>query len=52
VEGIEHTYLVAKTEIVEPSSVDAVIYSDYDLTLFTCTESGKERIVVRCMRSE
>ena len=52
VEGDEHIYQVAKVEVVEPTRVDDVIYSDYDLTLFTCTESGKERILVRCIQPE
>ena len=49
-EGIEHTYGVEYIEVVPPSSVDEVIYSEYDLTLFTCTQSGQERIVVRALR--
>ena len=52
VEGVRHVYQIVEIYIVEPSSVEAVIDSDYDLTLFTCTASGKERVVVRCMRPE
>ena len=52
VEGYEHIYEVVKVEIVEPTSVDAVVNSEYDLTMFTCTRDSKSRILVRCMRTE
>ena len=50
VDGIEHIYQVAKTEVVRPSETAHVMHSDYDLTLFTCTYGGQSRVVVRCIR--
>ena len=48
-EGVERQYEVVKTEVVAPTSVDEVMHSEYDLTLFSCTYSGQSRVVVRCM---
>ena len=50
-EGNRHSYETAKLEIVAPTSVDAVVNSEYDLTLFTCTSDGNSRIVLRCVRA-
>jgi len=50
-EGIEHLFEVVSMETVHPSNRDSVIYSDYDLTMFTCTFDGQARIVVRCVRT-
>ena len=52
VEGTQHMYHVVKIEVVQPYSVSAVTESEYDLTLFTCTPNGQQRIVVRCMRPD
>jgi sortase A len=50
-EGIEHLFEIVSLETVRPSSRDSVVYSDYDLTMFTCTFDGQERTVVRCVRA-
>jgi sortase A len=50
-DGIEHFFEVVSVETVHPSSRDSVVYSDYDLTMFTCTFDGQERIAVRCKRT-
>lgn len=50
-DGIENLYAVQKIEILEPTSVDEVEHSGYDLVLYTCTYGGKTRIVVFCDRT-
>lgn len=45
-------YSVEKIEILESSGVKKMIESDYDLTLFTCTYGGQQRIAIRCNRCE
>lgn len=50
-DGIENTYEVAAIEKVDPYSVEYVINSGCDLVLYTCTESGAERVVVFCNRA-
>ncbi len=44
--GIVHKYLIG--EIVEPTAVEYMISSDWDLSLYTCTYSGAQRLTVRC----
>ena len=51
VEGVNHTYETAYSEVLQPTSVDEVVNSKFDLVLFTCTSGGDERIVVRCIRT-
>lgn len=46
--GSTKTYTVAGVETVSPQKVEEVVSSEYELTLFTCTYSGKNRTVVRC----
>lgn len=41
-------YEVLVVEVVQPTAVEEVVNGDYDLTLFTCTYSGKTRVTVRC----
>lgn len=43
-------YIVETTEVIEPTHVDTMIDSGYDLTLFTCTLSGQARVTVRCTK--
>ena len=47
VNGEEITYQVTLLEIVMPTAVEEVVDSEYDITLFTCTYGGNERVVVR-----
>lgn len=49
-EGKTTTYEVACIEILQPEQVSEMVESEWDLTLFTCTYSGSERVAVRCMR--
>jgi len=50
VDGNVHRYQVAATQTVQPNEVEEVVYSGYDLTMFTCTSDGNARVVIRCMR--
>lgn len=47
-DGVENHYIVQKTDILQPTDVDAVEHSGYDLVLYTCTYGGKTRITVFC----
>ena len=46
--GIVRHYLVGEVEIVGPSAVDYMINSDWELSLYTCTYGGKQRLTIRC----
>ncbi len=41
-------YNVVSIETVKPTNVDEVTSGKYELTLFTCTYSGKYRTVIHC----
>ena len=43
-------YKVIEAEILDPYDVYNMKNSDYDLTLFTCTYGGNERLTLRCNR--
>lgn len=47
-DGVEHDYEVAEIEILEPDEIDAMIHTDFPLSLYTCTFGGKQRVTVRC----
>ena len=51
-EGIVNQYTVAKTEVLDPTLVDEVEKSGYDLVLYTCTYGGKTRVTVFCDRTD
>lgn len=51
-EGVVNTYAVAKCETLQPTEVDAVQNSGYDLVLYTCTLGGRTRVTVFCDRVE
>ena len=48
VEGNVFRYKVADLETIEPFDVEGMTTGDWDLTLFTCTVSGRARLAVRC----
>ena len=50
--GVVNTYRVEKRETIEPEDVDAVLNSEDDLVLYTCTLGGETRVVVFCKRAE
>ncbi|MBY5035543.1 sortase [Streptococcus gallolyticus] len=55
VTGEKIDYVVTNREVIEPAAVDKVYKGagqddDWDLSLFTCTQSGLARVLVRCQR--
>lgn len=46
--GNEFFYQVSGTETMEKTAVDELNAGDWDLTLFTCTYGGEQRIIIRC----
>lgn len=49
-DGVTIRYAVVSVEILEPTAVEDMTDSGYDLTLFTCTYGGASRVTVRCDR--
>lgn len=45
-----YTYRVVATEILQKTDLEKLTSTDYDLTIFTCTNGGYSRFVVRCER--
>lgn len=43
-------YEVAAVDTLEPTAVEVVKNSDFDLVLYTCTYGGENRVVVFCSR--
>ncbi len=51
--GITYTYDVNKIELINGYSVEEMENNDgWDLTLFTCNYGGRQRITLRCVRSD
>ena len=50
VNGKLYLYNVTAIEILAKHELDKLTASESDLTLFTCTYGGQNRIVVRCMK--
>lgn len=46
-DGNLFTYKMTELEILDPENVPEFYEGDWDLTLFTCTQSGSQRIVAR-----
>lgn len=51
-DGTVIEYEVAEKRTLEATDVNAVLDSEYDLILYTCTYSGTERTAVFCQRSD
>lgn len=51
-QGNTTEYQVIALEILEPSAVEDITSGAYDLTLFTCTYGGENRVVLRCDRAD
>lgn len=47
-EGTVFSYEVEDIEILDGTSIEQMINSEFDLTLYTCTYGGKQRVTVRC----
>ena len=52
VEGISYLYKVAGSEILNAGDGRKLVSDEWDLSLFTCTFSGAQRLTVRCIRAE
>lgn len=50
--GMAYKYEVAYTEILEGTDVAKMQEGDWDLTLFTCTIGGRQRVTVRCQYAD
>lgn len=50
-DGIVNLYYVTRVDTLDPYDVDAVLSSDSDLVLYTCTPGGKMRVGVFCDRT-
>ena len=50
VNGINYVYEVLEIEILNPNDVNEMIDNDFDLTLYTCTNDGLNRVTIRCNR--
>ena len=52
VDGVEYCYEVQGTETLGAYDVEQMLSGYWDLTLFTCTYGGQNRITVRCSLKE
>lgn len=50
--GNQFSYRVEELEMLQPAAVEQMTASGWDLTLFTCTYSGRARVTVRCRAAE
>ena len=51
-DGNRFSYAVSDFEQLRPSQTEDMLAGDWDLTLFTCTPGGQNRLAVRCLRSD
>lgn len=49
-EGNRNQYVLEKLETLPPDAVEAVLDSEYDLVLYTCTPGGAARVAAFCER--
>lgn len=49
-DGNVFVFQVSAMEVLNPSQVEEMTKSIWDLTLFTCTVGGEQRVTVRCTR--
>ncbi len=47
-DGAEYRYQVDAVQVLEATAVEEMNESEWELSLYTCTYSGSERITVRC----
>lgn len=53
--GVKTDYSVSEVIVLQPTAVEEMINNQsgkWDLTLFTCTSSGRARVTVRCTKIE
>lgn len=44
-------YIVKDIEVIGGTEISRMLNGDWDLTLYTCTYGGRERLTIRCERS-
>ena len=52
VEGTVHCYEVVLIETLPPTATEEMLTSGFDLSLYTCTPGGANRVTVRCSRAK
>ena len=52
VNNVNYVYEVLEIEVLKKTDVEKMIDNDYDLTLYTCTNGGIDRLTIRCNRVE
>ncbi len=52
VEGTSYLYSVVGSEVLDANASRALVDDQWDLSLFTCTFSGAQRLTVRCLRAD
>lgn len=50
VNGEKTEYAVKMTELLHSDQGDAMLHSEWDMTLYTCTYNGKDRVTIRAGR--
>ena len=51
-DGNTFFYEVGEVQVLEPTAIEEMVESDWDLSLFTCTLGGRTRLTVRCKKIE
>lgn len=51
-DGNVFSYAVSDFEQLHPSQTEDMLRGNWDLTLFTCTVGGQDRLAVRCVRAD
>ena len=51
-DGVVTHYQVAEVNVIDPTAVEEVLESEFDLVMFTCTYGGANRVVVSCVKTE
>ena len=52
VDGNVFDFSVTELELLWPEQTEEMLSGEWDLTLFTCTLCGRQRVTVRCDRIE
>lgn len=52
IDGNVFSYTVADLELIDPYDIPQMTAGDWDLTLFTCTLGGQQRVTLRCDRTD
>ncbi len=51
VDGNRFEYMMVDIEVLKPNQVEQMCTGEWDMTLFTCTVGGAERIAIRCEKT-